>query len=588
MKISNVQVKGYRNLKEINIELNRIVIFIGENNSGKSNLLKAITLPFLNDEIGNVPKNLGWQDINTELKDKYFTFIKENLDRLKANEVTVDQFKDAVPSINIKVTFQPDGADEYYVHRWCNSIEKDEPTYFIEYRFCIENPNELLDHITSILSDKNVEMIEKIKMNLLPIEMFKYSVVVPLTNEQVIFNDLANFKYNSLAAERDDFSNKNNQLGSKALVKLLHNKLSDEQKIRVEESYEAFFRDLKDLSNLDIVFNWQQYSTLENATEFFNQITLIPNMPSMYSLLNNVRLGFGEEYLHNQGLGYRNLVYLLVMINSLEVNSDIALNILTIEEPEAHLCISNERLLASFINTLIKESTRTQLFISTHSSEFLNKLELENVTILTEGSAFSLKSILEEEQLNYLAKKPNLDFMKFLFSRKCILVEGPSEEILIKSYLNLKKNSLHDIEVISLHKGFIKMIDIWLKVNEKTSHRLGIIRDFDNQPKAQENHERYNSHGNVYIKTTTEYTLEPEFVNSGENFEKLKSYFREQHGWQDSDIETPIALSDKWRRAKADTMLYFCQDFGKGYLENIELPEHIQKVLDFLQSGVKE
>lgn len=588
MIVSKAHIKGYRNLKDIEIELNRLVIFIGENNSGKSNLLRAITLPFLNDEIGNVSKNLGWHDINNELKNIYFEFISENLERLKTGEVKVEEFINVMPFVSVNVTFLPDGADEYYIHKWINSIDGEEPQYNIEYRYHIENPKELLDHVINILLGKDEDSIEDIKMNLLPIELFKYSIVNPDTKEQVVFNDLINFKYNSLAAERDDFSNKNTQLGSKALVNLLHNKLTDEQKVQVEQSYESFFKDLKEISDLEGVFNWQQYSILDNATDFFDQITLLPNMPSMSSLLNNVRLGFGEEYLHNQGLGYRNLVYLLVMMNSLEVNTEIALNILTIEEPEAHLCISNERLLASFINSIIGSSEKTQLFISTHSSEFLNKLELKNVTVVAEGNAFSLKSVVEQKELDYLAKKPNLDFLKFLFSRRCILVEGPTEEMLIKSYLSLQKNALNDIEVISLHKGFTKILDIWLKVNSGTSHRIGIIRDYDDQPAAQQNHENYNSYNNIYVTTTIEYTMEPEFVSTGENFEKLKLYFNENHGWVDTDINTPMLLSDKWRGAKADTMLKFCQDFGQGHLENIELPRHINRVLKFLQSGVKE
>ncbi|HDK5710369.1 TPA: hypothetical protein PTC15_002550, partial [Staphylococcus pseudintermedius] len=158
---------------------------------------------------------------------------------------------------------------------------------------------------------------------------------IPKTNEQVAFTDLSNFKYDSLAAERDDFSQKNTQLGSQALVSLLQNKLGNEQKIKVEASYGRFFEDLKEISNLEGIFNWQENSDIENAKEFFEQISLLPNMPSISSLLNNVKLGIGDEYLHSQGLGYRNLIYLLVMMNSLEVNSEAALNILTVEEPEA-------------------------------------------------------------------------------------------------------------------------------------------------------------------------------------------------------------------------------------------------------------
>ncbi|SIQ41576.1 Predicted ATP-dependent endonuclease of the OLD family, contains P-loop ATPase and TOPRIM domains [Bacillus cereus] len=584
MKISHVNIENYRNLRNIDIKLNRLVIFIGENNSGKSNLLKAITLPFVNDEIGALNKNLGWHDINNSAKSRYFEFIEQNLDDIKSGELDLENFEQVLPVVKVEITFEPEDADEYYVHKWINSIEGESVQYAIRYQFCVENPKDLLTHVSKVLNE--TDDIEKIKMNLLPIEMFKYSIFVPLTGEQVAFNDLAHFKYNALAAERDEFSNKSTQLGSKALVNLLHNKLSEEQKVQVEQSYETFFTSLKEVSNLENVFNWQEQSELENAKGFFEKITLLPNMPSMSSLLNNVRLGFGEEYLNTQGLGYRNLVYLLVMMNSLQISSENALNILTIEEPEAHLCISNERLLASFINSIVNSSNQTQLFISTHSSEFLNKLELKNVTVVAEGNGFSLESELTAGQLNYLARNPNLDFLKFLFSRRCILVEGITEEMLIKSYLSLQTRTLNDIEVISLHKGFSKMLDIWLKVNQNTSHRIGIIRDFDNQPKAKRDHEAYNIYDNIYVTTTTEYTLEPEFVQTGKNFEKLKNYFDSSHGW--SNIDTPKALSDKWRSAKGDTMLKFCRDFGKGELEEIDLPQHISKVLHFLQSGEKE
>lgn len=586
MLISKAFIKGYRNLKEIELELNRMVIFIGENNSGKSNILKAITLPFLNNEIGSVNKNLRWDDINNELKEVYFEFIKSNIEKIMNDQIEISEFQEVVPTVFVRVTFTPKGSDEFFVRKWNNSLDDIEGLYQIEYRYIIENTKQLLEHLKIILDGKTQDDIDKMKLNLLPIEMYRYSVVIPKTNEQVAFTDLSNFKYDSLAAERDDFSQKNTQLGSQALVSLLQNKLGNEQKIKVEASYGRFFEDLKEISNLEGIFNWQENSDIENAKEFFEQISLLPNMPSISSLLNNVKLGIGDEYLHSQGLGYRNLIYLLVMMNSLEVNSEAALNILTVEEPEAHLCISNEKLLTSFINTNINSTDQIQVFISTHSSEFLNKLELKNVTVVKEGKAFSLSSVVKETELDYLAKKPNLDFLKFLFSRKCILVEGPSEEMLIKSYLAYQKNSLNDIEVISLHKGFKSMLDIWLKVNKNTAHRIGIIRDFDNQANAQQEHEKYNENENILVTTTTEYTLEPEFVNTGSNYEVLKKYFSEEHDWKDIEINTPQALSNKWRTAKTDIMLKFCQDFGTGDLENIELPKHIDGVLKFLKSGV--
>lgn len=584
MKISRLKIQNYRNLKDVNIDLNRVVVLIGDNNSGKSNLLRALTLPFMNDEIGSISKNLGWDDINNTAKERYFSFVKDNADYIINDKIELEKFEDFIPFVKVEVIFKPDEDDVYYIKNWINSLDGEEPIYSISYKFYVENTKELFKHVQKILEQEK-DSIENLKMNLLPIEFFKYSITIPSTEEKVTYNDLAYFKYNSLAAERDDFSNKNNRIGSKSLVNLLHNKLSNEDKVKIEKSYENFFNELKEISNIDGIFNWQNHSEIENAKNFFDEITLLPNMPSMRSLLNNVKLGYGDEALYKQGLGYRNLIYLLVMMNSLDISSDVALNILTIEEPEAHLSNSNELMLASYINSLVNSSRQLQVFISTHSTIFVNKLKLENVCIVTEGNAFSLKSKLTKEQLDYLAKKPNLDFIKFLFSRKCILVEGPTEEMLIRSYLSSQTNSLNDIEVISLHKGFTKVIDIWLQVNKNSSNRLGIIRDYDDQPNAQREHEEYNKYKNIYVATTKHYTLEPEIVFTGSNFEKLKTYFANYHGW--TNIDTPESLSDKWRKAKADTMLKFCKDLVLDELAEIELPQHIKKVLNFLQSGEK-
>lgn len=45
MKISRAIVKNYRNLKGIDVTLGSIVTLIGENNSGKSNFLRALSIP---------------------------------------------------------------------------------------------------------------------------------------------------------------------------------------------------------------------------------------------------------------------------------------------------------------------------------------------------------------------------------------------------------------------------------------------------------------------------------------------------------------------------------------------------------------
>lgn len=57
MKITNVEINNFRNLTNVKLPLNKLTSIIGSNNSGKSNFLRAITLPLLTDEIGSGGKN---------------------------------------------------------------------------------------------------------------------------------------------------------------------------------------------------------------------------------------------------------------------------------------------------------------------------------------------------------------------------------------------------------------------------------------------------------------------------------------------------------------------------------------------------
>lgn len=92
MKISRLIIKNYRNLKDIDICLGENVVLIGENNSGKSNLLRAVTLPFLTDESGFLGKNLSWIDINDEAKEKYYHYIIENQESILDGTINCTEF----------------------------------------------------------------------------------------------------------------------------------------------------------------------------------------------------------------------------------------------------------------------------------------------------------------------------------------------------------------------------------------------------------------------------------------------------------------------------------------------------------------
>lgn len=581
MKISRLKIQNFRNIRNVEVQLGTVVALIGENNSGKSNFLYALTLPFLSDE-STLNKNLSWTDINTEAKADYYQYILNHKAEIIADTVTLEEFTAAVPVVSVEVDLVPEDDELYFVKDICYSADTDDGIlYGLKYEYKAPHPEELLAHVRSILTSEQIdkESIENVKMNLLPTNMFTYSILVPQKNSKVIHDTLRQFKYTALTAERDNFSNSNERIGSKSLVKLLQMKLGPNDLLTVEKEYSRFFDALKSLSGMDNIINWQNSSEIPNAKDFFDNIDILPNMPPMTSILSSVRLGYSGENLSSQGLGQRNLILLLVLLNSmLDKSDDVAFRVLTVEEPEAHLCINNIHLIASFIKAFTKDNKGVQLFYSTHSTELVNKLDLKNVVVLSDGKAFSLKTELREEEKDYLSKNPNMDLFKLFFSRRCILVEGFTEELLIKAYLN-SKPSLSDIDVISFHKGFTKIIDIWISINQGTTKRLGIVRDFDDQPAAQQEHEKYNSYPNICVQTTKEYTLEPEIVKAGNNYKILKDRYGSECGWTGL---TQDQLADDWRATKSSVMLRLCHDLSRGELPSFVMPQHIQSILDFM------
>ena len=582
MRISHVEINNYRNIENISIDLGQTVVVVGENNSGKSNFLRAVTLPFLADEGGYSGKNLSWNDINNKAKEKYYSFLIANKEKIANGKITVEEFGKKLPFVSVEVEFLPETIEGYDVKDFSSEIIDGGIKYKLLYSFHPQNIKDIYNAVCEIIKAENVteESYQVIKLSLLPTDMYEYSIAVP-GKGNVSYENISRFRYMLLAAERDEFSFSNNKIGSKSLVKLLQMKLNDKDKIEVEKKYSEFFETVKNLSGMDEILNWQSASDIANASEFIDSISILPNMPSMSSILNSVKLGYNDESLSFQGLGHRNMILLLVLMNALlDKSEEKSLMVLSIEEPEAHLCINNIKLVASFINAITADNKRIQTFCSTHSTEFINKLDLENIILMHNGQAHRLATAINAEERQYLSKNPNLDIYKLFMARRCILVEGLTEELLIRAYLQSKKE-LSEIEVISFHKGYINIIEIWKKLNIGMNRKLAVIRDYDDQENAKQEHDKM-ANEQVCVSTTITYTLEPEIVNAGDNYKLLKNKYGKKMGWDDMN---PEELQNDWRNSKSFVMLQICQDLINGELETFTMPEHINRALVFLSQN---
>ncbi len=104
-------------------------------------------------------------------------------------------------------------------------------------------------------------------------------------------------------------------------------------------------------------------------------------------------------------------------------------NIVMIEEPENHLAYPALVSLVSKIEHLAADGQ--QVFIATHNSFLLNRLRLDRLFLMGPGNAPRIPE-MDPSTANYFQKLPGYDTLRIALSKKLVLVEGPSDEIIFE------------------------------------------------------------------------------------------------------------------------------------------------------------
>lgn len=125
----------------------------------------------------------------------------------------------------------------------------------------------------------------------------------------------------------------------------------------------------------------------------------------------------------NVGFGSQNTIKIELALK----NSDDQVNVVLMEEPENNLSFTN---MAKLIQH-VQDSRGKQVFISTHSSYVANKLDLGNIFFVYNGNVISLIS-LSDETKRYFKKLPGYDTLRLVLAEKAILVEGPTDELILE------------------------------------------------------------------------------------------------------------------------------------------------------------
>lgn len=562
MYINKVKINNYRSFRSFEAQLQKLTIVVGENDTGKTNFFTALSLPLSGNQINFNQKRLSISDINKDSVIDFFTSIITN--EAKENQLQ------KIPKVSVTIEFT-DPKDSYeaaLLAKWLVA-DGDKETYQIRYDFKPKDDVDLLEVVKATLAGKT---IEEVNWFTLPIELYDYQIVSVNNGKTINFIDLQNVSIHNINAERDDFSESSSMKSNSIFTKLLMNTLGDEDKSKINTAYSEFFTAIEDTQTFEKVIGTNP--EFDNYDDIIKKLECIPNLPNLKNILSNITLRYGNEFLYQKGLGQRNLIYILILFAYYK-SCGRTFNLCCIEEPEAHLSVNNLRLVRDFIEkSSTNSSSLVQTIISTHNPTIINKLNLSNVLAFTGEKAISL-SDASPKLVDYLRKRPNFDILKLLFANKVILVEGTTEEMLISTFLS-KKENLQDIEIIAIgQRGYTNFLDIWLMLNkDNPNKKIGVIRDYDNSEAAKAKHDIYDvDNANISVRTTKNYTLEIDLVETEGNLSLLNTLFR-----MSGDVKS---VSDHMIGGKASRMLDVCDAMveEKNPLD-IKLPAHIAEVIE--------
>ena len=506
MYIANISIENFRGFsgKKV-IELNeKLNIFIGHNNSGKTTVIKALQILFDT----SYSKKLSINDFNRQL----------SINDLKANPPQV---------VISSILKENEGEAEYseeivLVSTMLTKIQRPYEAKITYEFFLPEKEIEEYRATMAAISSPNIEEYwSEIEHSFLSKYVWKlYGGDEKL--KMVVDNDILNkFDFEFMQPIRDverDLSSGSNSLLKEVIdffidyeIKNDTSKTKDEikgnlQKVKREfaESSQQLMTKLQGRLTAGekqiVTYADDTGATFDESSPHFSGVL---NETTLYSAL---RLTLEDKTgiklpPANNGLGYNNLIYIALLLARMQKDamgeyygSNAKLfSVLAIEEPEAHLHPSLQYRFLKFLNDNMKSNVR-QIFISTHSPNITAASKLDNLIVLNKekeeievaypGRVFDLKNKDDKASKAYIERYLDVTKSDMLFAKRIILVEGISEQLLLPIFTRYLNGDLVDSHVAVINIGgryfshFLKLFDRD-KSKYAINKRVAVITDLD-------------------------------------------------------------------------------------------------------------
>ena len=469
MIISKLHIENYKQLRCVTFTVNPdINIFVGENDSGKSTILEAISI-------------LSSGKLNGYAFDKQIKANLFNIDVRNAYKASLSQY----PNVNEL----PSMIFEAY-------CETDEAIYSGTNNSLGENCSGI-----RVAVEFNPEYTPTYKKLLAADEIFDIPVEFYTVSYKYFNGDIVTYRFCPIKAVFiDTTKNDYSSVVGRFVTENIATYLSPQEQIDLCTAYR---KSRYDFHNNEIVKKLNQ-SVKENV-RIGNRALTIDLKEEVDEWKKQLSVVVDETPFENVGFGSQNTIKIELALK----NSTEQVNMVLMEEPENNLSFTNMAKLVQHVQNTVGK----QVFISTHSSFISNKLNLGNLLLVNNGEITSLKD-LPDDTTRYFKKLPGYDTLRLVLAEKIILVEGPTDELIVqRAYLDMygKLPAADGIDIIVVGSvAFKRYCDIAILLNKK----VVIITDNDGciKEKIEEKYKEYLGKDNLvffYEKDEALNTIEP-------------------------------------------------------------------------------
>jgi len=444
MHIKKIIIEGFKTFNKFELELNeQLNIIVGDNETGKTTLIEAINLVLSCQLDGrNIMYGLNPYIFNSNMVKKYFNALK-NGEHPSPPNILIEAYDDQsselsklrgtnnskgenCPGLYLKVELNEDYADN-----------------FLQYTHANDNPD------------------------IMPVEYYKVVWRNFGDNPVTTTNNLPfSSKIIDTSLIRGYMS------PNKYLSRIISDVLKDDQRVLLATAY----RKLKHLfMNEDSIKTINDHLATMKGDVTDKKLTVSMDMSSRSTWDSSITAHLNDIPFDSVGKGEQCRVQMKLAI---EAAGDS--NVLLIEEPENHLSHSN---MSRLIEEITQRGAGRQIVLTTHSNFVLNKLGINNLKLLSpSGDTTSLADLLPDTK-DYFVKLPGYDTLRLILSAKTILVEGPSDELIVQKAYRKKHGILpleDGVDVISVGMSFKRFLEIGKLLNLN----IRVVTDNDGNVKA--------------------------------------------------------------------------------------------------------